>query len=115
MAFDRREIVLRLLNLLAVRCRFARADVQHDLVDSWRLKRVLVAELLHEFGPDNFVVALLETRDITGIAFRLADGNLGSRRLVGSLFRGLLLGLLGFARIALGCLGGLFFSCLRHR
>ncbi len=29
---------------------FARADVQHDLVDLRNLQRVRVAELLHQFG-----------------------------------------------------------------
>ena len=44
--------------------RFARADVQHDLVDLRNLHGVLVAELLHQLGTDDVVVALLEARHV---------------------------------------------------
>src|ERR1700761_3116010 len=53
LAGDGGQVVLRGLNLLAVSRTLARADVQHDLVDARHLKRVRVAELLHQLRLDD--------------------------------------------------------------
>ena len=66
LAGDGGQIVERLLDLLGIRSRLARADVQHDLVDLRHLHDVGVAELLHQLGLDDVVVALLEARHIAG-------------------------------------------------
>ena len=50
LAGDGGQVVQRLLDLLGVRGRLARADVQHDLVDLRHLHGVGVAELLHQLG-----------------------------------------------------------------
>ena len=76
LAGDGGQIVQRLLDLLGVRSRLARADIQHDLVDLRHLHRIGVAELLHQFGPHGLVVALLEARHIALLRRALADANL---------------------------------------
>ena len=50
LAGDGGQVVERLLDLLGIRSRLARADIQHDLVDLGHLHGVGVAELLHQLG-----------------------------------------------------------------
>src|SRR6185437_14067263 len=75
LAGDGRQVVLGLLDLLAVLRTLARADVQHDLVDLRNLERIGVAEFLHQLGLDDLVVALLEARHVVRIVRGFANGH----------------------------------------
>src|SRR6185503_5278173 len=103
LARDRRQVVLRLLDLLGVRRALARTDVQNDLVDLRNLHDAGVAELLHQARLDLVVVALLETRNVVRIARLIADRDGRAGRL-----RFLLQRLLGFRSLIL-------LPCFRHR
>ena len=67
------------VDALAVLDRLAHAHIDHDLLQARRLKRVLVAELLHQVRLDHLLVLLAQTAHLKP-AFNQSSRRSGARR-----------------------------------